>query len=165
MESKRTDSSRMLKVFVHTDLEAALAEHFAPEHQGEGKTKDNGVWISYSSQVNASRISVEPPVLIFWIARFMRDTLSGTKIKDKTPMAFPHELDVSAYVYEKQRAKYRLRAVAAHLGEYGGGHYVAYTNRSGGWAKYDDESVEAKTRDEVRSECSKTAYILFYERE
>ena len=51
----------------------------------------------------------------------------------------------------------------SHLGAYGGGHYIAYSNIAKTWYKTDDNGVEEVDKEDVRKQ-SENAYILIFKK-
>jgi ubiquitin carboxyl-terminal hydrolase 4/11/15 len=110
-----------------------------------------------------------PYILIVQIKRFKMKTnyaalSSLVNRKNDCLIAFPLDnLDLVNFVVgpEKSKAQYDLFAVSQHYGSLSGGHYTALCRNSGGWFKFDDESVYKESKENV---VTNSAYLLFYKR-
>ena len=88
-----------------------------------------------------------PVVLVLQLKRF--DYSPTRRGRVNTPIVFPHEgLDLARYAAPASRAQdecsiYDLAAVISHVGELGGGHYVAFARScvDGTWRLFDDSVV------------------------
>ena len=103
-------------------------------------------------------IDAWPDVLMLHVARF--DPVRHTK--DMTPFNFS-----TRWRKEKDRVRYRLRAMVLHLGQnIHAGHYVCI-GRVGDsdWRRYDDARTRSVMLADVCSQwCRQNVYLLFYER-
>mmetsp|Transcript_111183 Transcript_111183/g.344905 ORF Transcript_111183/g.344905 Transcript_111183/m.344905 type:complete len:526 (+) Transcript_111183:2-1579(+) len=110
-----------------------------------------------------------PPVLVLQLKRFQYTRWSRERLN--TPVHFPLEgLDLAPYCTASSRegpdaapGVYDLAALSKHIGNLGGGHYVAYCRSSedGEWYNFDDGCVRRVTADEVQDD-KVGAYVLFY---
>jgi hypothetical protein len=110
------------------------------------------------------RIGETPEVLAVQLVRFTR-TEKETR-KNNREVAFEETLDLGPYTESRAEARYDLIAVAIHRGNFGGGHYWAFTKKEEGWTKYDDNWTTRADFEEVQQESNgdSTAYVLVYRR-
>ncbi|KAL0248343.1 hypothetical protein GEMRC1_003579 [Eukaryota sp. GEM-RC1] len=105
--------------------------------------------------------------LIVHLKRFKYNQWYRNKIEDL--VEFPLKgLDISDYVLDPQQKGsnqliYDLIAVSNHMGNMGGGHYIAYVYNpeAKGWYDMDDSRATPMSPDRV---CSRMAYVLIYKR-
>lgn len=109
-------------------------------------------------------IGKTPEVLAVQLVRFTR-TDTETR-KNKREVAFEETLDLGPYTESRAEARYDLIAVAIHRGDFGGGHYWAFTKKEEGWTKYDDRFTTRADFEGVQKESNgeSTAYVLVYRR-
>jgi hypothetical protein len=105
-----------------------------------------------------------PQILAVQLVRFTR-TKTETR-KNNREVAFEETLDLGPYTESRAEARYDLIAVAIHRGNFGGGHYWAFTKKEEGWTKYDDNWTTRADFEEVQQESNgdSTAYVLVYRR-
>ena len=109
-------------------------------------------------------------MLVLHLKRFAFSTFRREKVE--TEVDFPLDgLDLSKYVHGPQPlnggAVYDCVAVSNHMGNLGGGHYVAAGRNSedGKWYKFNDSTThEMKAADVTSRDGLSTAYLLFYVR-
>jgi len=116
-----------------------------------------------------------PSQLVVHLKRFGRDRIDGPLTKITTPVEFPAELNLQAYLAQPQSdAMYELYGVVNHHGGLGGGHYTAHalvTNASDDgegqrpadveWFRFDDSRVSKALVEDIDYA---SGYILFYRR-
>lgn len=113
-------------------------------------------------------IGKTPQILAVQLVRFTR-TKTETR-KNKREVAFDETLDLGPYTESGAEARYDLIAVAIHRGDFGGGHYWAFTKKEEedpeGWTKYDDNWTTRADFEGVQKESNgdSTAYVLVYRR-
>ena len=99
-----------------------------------------------------------PKKLIIHLKRFKNN---GNK--NNVYINYPlFNLNLSNYCvgYDKYESEYNLYAVACHIGNEHGGHYISYCkNINHKWYKYDDKDVSEVTENDV---ITRDAYCLFY---
>ena len=100
-----------------------------------------------------------PSIFVIHLKRFV-----NMYVKNTCEVEVPEELDVSNYCmsYDNENARYRLYAVANHVGNLHFGHYYAdCRSLRHGWHRFDDQRVSTiHASDLNRSH----AYCLFYYR-
>jgi ubiquitin carboxyl-terminal hydrolase 20/33 len=73
------------------------------------------------------------------------------------------DLGTAPYDHPTPGTTFALGAIIVHVGQYGSGHYIAYSRSGGGvWHRYDDSRVLRVDESEVRA-CD--AYVLFYSKQ
>jgi ubiquitin carboxyl-terminal hydrolase 36/42 len=110
------------------------------------------------------RIGETPEILAVQLVRFTR-TDTETRKNDRR-VAFDETLELGPYTESGAAARYDLIAVAIHRGDFGGGHYWAFTKKEERWTKYDDECTTRADFEGVQKESNgdSTAYVLVYRR-
>ncbi len=109
-----------------------------------------------------------PQILAVQLVRFTR-TKTETR-KNNREVAFDERLELGPYTESRAEARYDLIAVAIHRGNFGGGHYWAFTKNEEedpeGWTRYDDKLTTPADFEEVQKESNgeSTAYVLVYRR-
>ena len=107
-----------------------------------------------------------PLVLTLHLNRF-KQTASGRFVKNGAHVSFKRTLRMDKYFAmhadadDKGPFLYELSGVVVHGGGMGGGHYIAYTRSSSGWAYASDSSTSSAPEAKVLGQ---QAYILFYTR-
>lgn len=105
-----------------------------------------------------------PKTLIIHLKRF-KYTDTGCK-KINTNVSYPFVLDISKYVspYKRQNDKYALTSVIHHYGQFGGGHYTAFSNVDNvGWLEFNDSSVSKINNTHLNQiMLTHDSYVLFY---
>ena len=98
-------------------------------------------------------ISVQPVgrALFLHLKRF---AFHGAGRKRNDPVSFPRSLALGS-------ARYEFSAMVEHIGEAGGGHYIAHVNSSRSFLQCDDEHVTEMTWERVSG---RQAYLLAYVR-
>lgn len=109
-----------------------------------------------------------PKVLVISLKRFVAQNIGGqwhmTKINN--PIGIPDVLDILNYeiipssAARNQISKYRLKAIAHHMGEIGFGHCYSHIKKNGNWYHVDDDAVQ-----QVDGPSCRNAYMVFYERD
>jgi len=100
-----------------------------------------------------------PHLLVFSLKRF-DEKLN----KNNVQLSINETLNMQRWVLKKdEHTKYRLVAVAVHMGSFFGGHYFAIARHDETWYKIDDESVFEISGPQL-SEHVCNGYLYFYER-
>lgn len=106
------------------------------------------------------------------------------KVKINSFYEFPKELDLENFCNNpEENYKYKLKAVAIHVGGADYGHYYAIIEYEEGWLKFDDQKVSRFDISNLDSECfgnqnerddnymyqfdklsNRNAYLLVYEK-
>lgn len=109
-----------------------------------------------------------PDVLTVGIKRYS----NGTR-QDKA-VNVPDEIDLGGLtihipnITHHTSTRYRLKAIACHMGSMGSGHYVAICKHpDGSWYEYDDMRVSKIVNfdDKYKHSASSSYYMVFYEKE
>lgn len=103
-----------------------------------------------------------PSILQLHLKRFHYDWNTDTTRKLNDAFIFPLELDLAVHCRESEDEDdddtdetcllYDLQGIIVHKGEYGSGHYYAYVRpdvREAQWYRFNDQTVEEVTVDEV----------------
>ena len=127
------------------------------ELKGENQYEtDSGDKVDATKQL---KITKWPNFLIVILKRFAYnfEKEGSFKVNDKI-LCVDENLKFS---YNKQH--YELISMNSHLGGFGGGHYIAYSNIAKNWYKTDDNGVEKVNKEEVKEQ-SENAYILIFKK-
>lgn len=136
-------------------------EDFFDEYAKEGPPE-------FADNIKNKKVTlvVAPKILRITLKRFRFDPSTGTTKKINDPVEYPAVLKITANKAEKV---YDLYSVVLHLGEYGGGHYMAIVkSEKGQWYLANDSSIEKYTEAEALSankgqvNARSQAYMLFY---
>jgi len=107
-----------------------------------------------------------PLVLTLHLNRF-KQTATGRFVKNGAHVSFKRTLRMDKYFATHDSAAdngpflYELSGVVVHGGGMGGGHYIAYTRATTGWAYASDSSTSSAPEAKALGQ---QAYILFYTR-
>lgn len=133
--------------------------------------KDDNAWYcprckEHRESTHESQLFILPEVLTVHLKRFKSSSFGYTMTKIDTPVVFPLQLDMQAFVdpsvAERQQTKYNLLGVVYHSGSLSYGHYTAqaFCEGSNQWVYYNDSSATCKDT----TPAPEGAYILFYQR-
>ncbi len=143
-------------------LEELIEEHYK-DHQINTES-DDVKWKCDKCQQSKTSTSSSciwrlPHLLVFSLKRF-DEKLN----KNGIPISISETLDMKKWVLKRDEiTRYRLVAIAVHLGSSFGGHYLAIIHDDQKWYKVDDESVvEINGPQLAEYVCS--GYLFFYER-
>jgi len=135
---------------------------FAKYEEVEEMTGDNKYETDSGDKVDATKqlkITEWPNFLIVILKRFAYDFKEeqSIKVNDKI-LCVDENLKFS---YNGQN--YELISMNQHIGGYGEGHYIAYSNINREWYKTDDTGVSPVDKEIVRTQ-SENAYILIFKK-
>lgn len=101
-------------------------------------------------------------VLIIHLKRFSGEGYFASKID--TEVKYPSRLDMSKYVRDANAGSYRLVGAVFHSGSLSGGHYTAAAldQLTNTWYNFNDSMASEISESSAHS---RSAYILFYQRE
>ena len=100
-----------------------------------------------------------PTILIIHLKRF-----PNLQQKRNDLIHIPEKLDLEPFClgYDKYNSKYRLYAIANHVGNQMFGHYYSFCrNQDGNWYCFDDDSVKKIDSTQI---ITPNAYCLFYQK-
>ena len=132
------------------DLHSSL-RHFVREERlsGDNKWNTQDPKLGKQEARRATRFKRLPPILHLHLKRFEYDVNTGGMEKLQQAFAFPTVLKLHRYMAKNSHGPgdpppvYQLQAVLSHVGNAGGGHYVAYVKPRGSsqWFEFDDTRV------------------------
>jgi ubiquitin carboxyl-terminal hydrolase 10 len=147
-------------------LEGSIKDFFSPELIKPDAKHNSGYQCDKCKRVTRATkrnmINDAPEYLAVHIKRFKFQGSSSQKLKE--PMAYPLELDLSAYSVKNEQIHYRLDSVIVHEGRHvSSGHYIALCRQPNGtWAEYDDETIRPISEKFALKQ--ESAYMLMYSR-
>jgi len=148
-----------------------LNECFDNFSQPEIMTGSNSYWceVCCSKQTASKTLSVwkSPPRMIIQLKRFINDGMRFHK--NSRHVEFPirgFELQNCMSKYSDKGDIYDLYAVIKHMGNMGGGHYLACTQNplNDEWYLYDDDKIIKLPTENLHNILADNAYMLFYKK-
>lgn len=151
---------------------SSVEESFQSFLQEESFCGDNAI-ATEDGKIDAKkfvRIRTLPQMLVFHLKRWEYDIKNGRyKVCDR--FAFPHILDVSPLLEDRQGEEYyELHGIVLHSGGVDGGHYISLIRIGGQWYEFNDSQVSPFDDNELEHEAfggrnlGFSAFMLFYEK-
>jgi ubiquitin C-terminal hydrolase len=141
-----------------SSVKEAISNFFSPE------IRENHRCTFCQQKTVETTHSIEdlPDLLIISLKRFAFSQATKKTTKIHTPILLDEEIALPS---EISTNSFKLVSVVCHLGEYGYGHYVTYSEVNQKWYEFNDSSIkEMNGNFDVNSSLSSNAYVLFYER-
>jgi ubiquitin carboxyl-terminal hydrolase 4/11/15 len=167
------DSFIDLQITIPDSHEAVNLDECLKYHTSRETLRDtNQVYCEYCKKNQDSTKQLYlwemPELLIIQLKRF--EMIGKRARKKESQVIFPLiNLNFEDYChpYHINKYTYDLYAVSYHIGNTGGGHYIAYTKnpRNNKWYKYDDSRYREVLDEEIGKELyNEGSYVLFYKK-